>query len=222
MADAESPAFTLAVRDLPRATGYRIRYVYPAYTGLGSEEMQALTGDLAAPRGTKAHLEVTLSRDAATATLIGDRSGARIDGTRGVRIAAFDVPMRSDDEITIRLTDSRGRRADLGPFDLRAIPDRPPTVTILAPGVVEDITHDLVATIIAGVTDDHGVRKVLLSYHARDEAPRVPSMRAPLRSPIKVAVAASRLNVTSRRAREPRGAARSPVRACVSSVLSPV
>ncbi|HET9950404.1 MAG TPA: hypothetical protein VFS09_01290 [Candidatus Eisenbacteria bacterium] len=171
--DAESPAYTLAVRDLPRATGYRIRYDYPAYTGLEAEETQALTGDLAAPRGTRARLEVTLSRDAATATLIGDRSGARIEGTRGVRIASFDVPMRSDDEITIRLTDSRGRRADLGPFDLRAIPDRPPTVTVLAPGVVEDVSRDMIATIVAGMTDDHGVRKVLLRYHARDEAPKI-------------------------------------------------
>ena len=172
-ADAETPAYTLAVRDLPRATGYRIRYEYPAYTGLKTEETQALTGDLAAPRGTRAHLEVTLSRDAASATLIGDRSGARIEGTRGVRVASFDVPMRSDDEITIRLTDSRGRRADLGPFDLRAIPDRPPTVTVLAPGVVEDVSRDMVAAIVAGMTDDHGVRKVLLRYHARDEAAKV-------------------------------------------------
>lgn len=174
--DAESPAYALSVRDLPRATGYRIRYDYPAYTGLKPEEMQALTGDLAAPRGTKARLEVTLSRDAASATLIGDRSGARIEGARGERIVRFDVPMRADDEITIRLTDARGRRADLGPFDLRAIPDRPPTVTVLAPGVVEDVSRDMTATIIAGVTDDHGVRKVLLRYHAREDAPRAETL----------------------------------------------
>ncbi|HEU4724045.1 MAG TPA: DUF4175 family protein [Candidatus Eisenbacteria bacterium] len=174
--DAESPEYALSVRDLPRATGYRIRYVYPAYTGLEPEEMQALTGDLAAPRGTKARLEVTLSRDAATAVLIGDRSGARIDGTRGVRIVGFDVPIRSDDAITIRLTDARGRRADLGPFDLRAIPDRPPTVTVLAPGSVEDVSRDMTATIVAGATDDHGVRKMLLRYHAREETPRVETL----------------------------------------------
>ena len=175
-ADAESPVFTLAVRDLPRATGYRVRYEYPAYTGLPAEEMQALTGDLAAPRGTRARLEVTLSRDVSSALLIGDRSGARIDGARGQRVASFEVPMRADDEIRIRLTDPRGRRVDLGPFDLRAIPDRPPTVTVLAPGVVEDVAQDMVTTIVAGLTDDHGVRKVLLKYHARDEAPKVESI----------------------------------------------
>lgn len=174
--DAESPKYALSVRDLPRATGYRIRYDYPAYTGMKPEEMQALTGDLAAPRGTKARLEVTLNRDAAGATLIGDRSGARIEGVRGERIVRFDVPMRSDDEITIRLTDARGRRSDLGPFDLRAIPDRPPTVTVLAPGSVEDVSRDMTATIVAGVTDDHGVRKVLLRYHAREDAPRVETL----------------------------------------------
>ena len=174
--DAESPEYALSVRDLPRATGYRIRYEYPAYTGLKTEEIQALTGDLAAPRGSRARLEVTLSRDAAGATLIGDRSGARIDGTRGVRMVGFDVPIRSDDEITIRLTDARGRRADLGPFDLRAIPDRPPTVTVLAPGSVADVSHDMTSTIIAGATDDHGVRKMLLRYHAREEAPRVETL----------------------------------------------
>jgi hypothetical protein len=172
VADAESPEFALAVRDLPRATGYRIRYDYPAYTGLPDEEIQALTGDLAAPRGTKARLEVTLNRDAASATLIGERTRLRIEGERGERRIWFEVPIRSDDAILVRLTDARGRRSELGPFDLRAIPDRPPAVTILAPDVVEDVARDMVAVIIAGVTDDHGVKKVLLRYRVRDEAER--------------------------------------------------
>ena len=44
---------------------------------------------------------------------------------------------------------------------------------MLAPGVVEDVSRDMIATIVAGLTDDHGVRKVLLRYHARDEAPHL-------------------------------------------------
>jgi hypothetical protein len=172
VADAESPAYLLSVRDLPRATGYRIRYDYPAYTGLPDEEIQALTGDLAAPRGTKARLEVTLNRDAASATLIGDRSGLRLDGERGERLVRFELPIRSDDAILVRLTDARGRRSDLGPFELRAIPDRPPTITILAPDVVEDVSRDMTAVVVAGATDDHGVRKVLLRYRVRDEQER--------------------------------------------------
>jgi hypothetical protein len=174
--DAESPLYALSVRDLPRATGYRVRYDYPAYTGLPSEELQALTGDLAAPRGTKARLEVTLSRDAASATLIGDRTGLRLEGARGERIVRFELPLRADDEIRIRIEDARGRRADLGPFDLRSIPDRPPTVTVLAPGPVEDVSRDMTTTLVAGATDDHGVRKILLRYHAREEAPRVETL----------------------------------------------
>ena len=54
-ADAESPVYTLAVRDLPRATGYRIRYDYPAYTGLKAEETQALTG-ISRPRAARGRI----------------------------------------------------------------------------------------------------------------------------------------------------------------------
>src|SRR5258705_2643998 len=88
----------------------------------------------------------------------------------------FSVPMRGDDRFTIRLEGQRGRRADLGPFDLRAIPDRPPTVTVLSPEPVEDVAHDMTTVILAGATDDHGVRKILLRYRVRQEPERVENL----------------------------------------------
>ncbi|MGE5175744.1 MAG: DUF4175 family protein [Hyphomicrobiales bacterium] len=166
-----SPVYALTVRDLPRATGYRVRYDYPAYTGLRSEEANALTGDLAAPRGSRAHVTVTLSRsiDRATARL---ENGAAVEGSLGERLARFDLPVRADGHYAIRLTDARGRTVDLGPFDVRAIPDRPPTVTVLAPGVVEDLARDMTTVVIAGATDDYGVKQVKIRYAARDQAER--------------------------------------------------
>jgi len=176
VADQTTPVYALHVRDLPRATGYRIGYEYPGYTGLKPEESQAITGDLAAPRGTRATLDVSVNRLLADAQILFDRAGASIPGTTGDRIARFTVPMRGDDRFTIRLTDPRGRRVDLGPFDLRAIPDRPPTVTVLAPAPIEDVTRDMTAVILAGATDDYGVRKVLLRYRARQEAERLETL----------------------------------------------
>lgn len=171
--DQESPIYALNVRDLPRSTGYRIRYDYPAYTGLQPEENQAITGDMAAPRGTRALLYVSVNRTVAKASLLFDRAGKSVEGVEGERNVRFTVPIREDDRFTIRLEDRRGRRADLGPFDLRAIPDRPPTVTVLAPAPVEDVARDMTAVIIAGATDDHGVRKILLRYRVRQEPEHV-------------------------------------------------
>lgn len=166
----ESPTYALVVRDLPRATGYRVRYDYPAYTGLHAEESHAVTGDLAAPRGTRARIEVTLSRSVTSGALLFDGGAASVAGEPGERLAAFTVPIRSDDRYTVRLVDPRGRRVDLGPFEIRAIPDRPPTVSVLSPGSVEDVGRDMTATIIAGATDDYGVRKILIRYQVRDGA----------------------------------------------------
>lgn len=171
--DQETPTYALNVRDLPRATGYRVVYQYPAYTGLKPEQSQAITADLAAPRGTRASLEVSVNRMIAKATATFERAGSVLAGTLGERSVRFAVPIRADDSFTIRLEDSRGRRADLGPFDLRAIPDRPPTITVLAPGPVEDVTRDLTTVILAGATDDHGIAKILLRYRVRQEAERV-------------------------------------------------
>ena len=174
--DQTSPTYALRVKDLPRATGYKVRYDYPAYTGIKSEESQAITADLAGPRGTRATLEVSLNRSVSRATILFDQGHATIDGTPGERTARFSIPLRGDDRFSIRLEDARGRRADLGPFDLRAIPDRPPTIAVLAPGPVEDVARDMTALVIAGATDDHGVRKILLRYKVRQEAERVETL----------------------------------------------
>ncbi|HKW50110.1 MAG TPA: hypothetical protein VJQ53_00085 [Candidatus Eisenbacteria bacterium] len=173
VADQETPTYALNVRDLPRATGYRILYEYPAYTGLKPEVSQAITGDLAAPRGTRAILEVSVNRAVAKASARFEGAGQELAGQPGERSARFSVPIRADDRYSIRLEDQRGRRSDLGPFDLHAIPDRPPTVTVLAPAPVEDVARDMTTVVLAGATDDHGVRKILLRYRVRQEPERV-------------------------------------------------
>ncbi|MGE5177656.1 MAG: hypothetical protein ACM3PF_01040, partial [Bacteroidota bacterium] len=175
-AGQETPIYALTVRDLPRATGYRVAYDYPAYTGLHSEESHAVTGDLAAPRGTRARLTVTLSRSVRSGAILLDHAGTRIGGVPGERLASFDVPVRADDRYTIRLEDARGRRVDLGPFEIRAIPDRPPTVSVLSPGSVEDVGRDMTAVVVAGATDDYGVRRVLIRYKVRDAAEKTETL----------------------------------------------
>ena len=182
VADQASPVFLLSVRDLPRATGYRVRYEYPAYCGLTAEEANAITGDLAGPRGTRARVDLLLNRSVRSATIEfaggsgGSGGSGRIEGKIGERMARFQISLRSDARYWIRLVDPRGRKVDLGPFDVKAIPDRPPNVTILSPGPVEDVTRDLMAEIVAGATDDYGVRKILLKYRVRDEAERVETL----------------------------------------------
>jgi len=176
VADQTTPVFRISVRDLPRASGFRVRYEYPAYCGLTSEAQNAITGDLAAPRGTRARVEVLLNRSVEEASILYDGGAPSLRGALGERLARFAVPVHSDARYRIRLVDPRGRKVDLGPYDIKSIPDRAPTVTIVSPSPVEDVTRDLSATILAGATDDYGVRKVLLRYHVREEAPQTETL----------------------------------------------
>src|SRR3989454_7315397 len=166
-ADQVSPVYRISVRDLPRASGFRIRYEYPAYCGLSSEAANAITGDLVAPRGTRARVEVLLNRSVDAASLQYEGGGV-LTGELGERLARFAVPVRADGRFRLRLVDARGRKVDLGPYDVKSIPDRPPTVTVVSPSPTEDVTRDLTTTILAGATDDYGVKKVLLRYRVRE------------------------------------------------------
>ena len=174
-ADQVSPVYRISVRDLPRASGFRIRYEYPAYCGQPSEATNAITGDLVAPRGTRARVEVLLNRSVGRASLQYE-SGAASSGELGERLARFVVPVRADARYRVRLVDPRGRKVDLGPYDIKSIPDRPPTVTIVSPSPVEDVTRDLTTTILAGATDDYGVKKILLRYRVRQEPQRLETL----------------------------------------------
>jgi hypothetical protein len=176
VADQVSPVYRISVRDLPRASGFRIRYEYPAYCGLSSEAANAITGDLAAPRGTRARIEVLLNRSVDTALLQYEGGAAGTPGELGDRLARFTVPVRADARYRIRLVDPRGRKVELGPYEIKSIPDRPPTITIVSPSPVEDVTRDLTATILAGATDDYGVKKVLLRYQVREEPQRLETL----------------------------------------------
>ena len=186
-ADRVSPVYLLTVRDLPRATGFRVRYQYPAYCGLTSEATNAITGDLAAPRGTRVELEVLLNRSVDRAALVYD-GGASATGDVGERLARFIVPVRADARYRIRLVDARKRSVDLGPYEIRSIPDRPPTVTVLAPDPVEDVPGDGITEMVAGATDDYGVRKILLRYRVREEAQRTETLHEELASTRELAI----------------------------------
>jgi hypothetical protein len=166
-------AYEIRVLDLPRATGFRVRYEYPAYTGLKPEESQGVTGDLAAPRGSRARVTLTTNRNVASATVLLEEPATAIAGEAGERLAGFTLPIRADGRYHVRLIDTRGRRVDLGPYEIRAIPDRPPTLSVLAPGEIEDVPPDMVTTLIAGATDDYGVKRMLLRFRVREAPERI-------------------------------------------------
>lgn len=173
---ARTGTYRIRVSDLPRGTGFRVRYEYPPYTGLKNEESQNVTGDLAAPRGTRAHLTLTTNRNVASAIVLLENSRATVAGETGERLVTFTLPVRRDDRYHVRLTDLRGRRVDLGPYDVRALPDRPPTVTVLAPGEVEDVSRDMTTTLIAGATDDYGVKRMLLRYRVGESPEKIETL----------------------------------------------
>jgi hypothetical protein len=169
---ARTGSYEIRVIDLPRATGFRVRYEYPAYTGLKPEESQGVTGDLAAPRGSRARVTITTNRNVASATALFEEGGTAA-GETGERLAAFTLPVRADGRYHVRLVDTRGRSVDLGPYEIRAIPDRPPTISVLAPAEIEDLPPDMETTIIAGATDDYGVKRMLLRFRVRETPERI-------------------------------------------------
>src|SRR3990172_12098990 len=99
---ARTGRYEIRALDLPRATGFRVRYEYPAYTGLRPEETQSVTGDLAAPRGARARVTLTTNRNVESATAILEESGASLAGETGERLWSFTMPGPSHRHYTLR------------------------------------------------------------------------------------------------------------------------
>ena len=170
----ETPTYALNVRDLPRATGYRVRL---PVSRLHGAQARGEPGHHRRSRGAARHAG-DLSRSRLNRAVAQATATLRAGRLRRCRASAASGASGSRSRFGPTTASRSGSkipadgRPTWDPSIFAAIPDRPPTVTVLAPAPVEDVTRDMTAVILAGATDDHGVRKILLRYRVRQEPER--------------------------------------------------
>ena len=141
---------------------FTIEVTHPPHTGLPPGEYQNEVPPLAIPAGTHLRVRGQGSRAVGAGTLL-DEEGRAVLGlsVRDLRFEGSWVPSRSG-TYTWRFSDAAGGEAAVspGPLTIEVVPDLPPEVAIVFPGVDTIMPVDLRQPLVIHAADDYGIDRV--------------------------------------------------------------
>jgi hypothetical protein len=135
----------------------------PPYLAAPGETIRSVTGRIAVPAGsalrlrgdTSAPLSAAMMRSAAGETAIEIVTGG----------FAGSMTVTADDTVSFSVTDRAGLRNEDPPaIAIDAVPDRPPTVEVIAPDDGAQIPRTQRVTVVFGAFDDHGLSRITLRW----------------------------------------------------------
>lgn len=174
-AGVESDRFRINVVDHPLLRQFRVRLTYPSYTGLAPVLQDEFLGDVTALAGTTIRLEGRSSKPLSRASLIPDKGEPRELRVSGDRFSgSFRLTRSGYYHVDLADTDGLSNENPVR-YALTAIPDQPPTITILEPGRNIDVAGVSVLPLRIRITDDFGFSALRLAHrlvHSRYEQPR--------------------------------------------------
>lgn len=174
-ADVESERFRINVVDHPLLRQFRVRLTYPSYTGLPPVLQDEFLGDVTALAGTTVRLEGRSNKLLSRTSLVFDTGKPQELRVQGDRFSGSFRLTRSG-RYHVGLIDADGLTNE-NPvrYSLTAVPDQPPSITILEPGRNIDVAGVSTLTIRIRISDDFGFSALRLAHrlvHSRYEQPR--------------------------------------------------
>lgn len=172
--DGRSNQYRIRVEDRPVVRAVRITLTYPDYMRKAPTTVDASSANVAAPAGSRAHIEFTASKALRRAIL--QRVGhpptplavteERAEGT---------VSLVDDGALRLSLEDRYGFAAEPEPiYSVRVIRDRTPTVHIVEPAGDLERAPTGVIDIEAHATDDYGIGAMRLAHSRAGSYGRTP------------------------------------------------
>lgn len=145
--DARSPKYRVTVFARPTLVVERIRYEFPAYTGMASREVEG-TGDIRALEGTKVILYAQANHQIASAYVdfaADGRHDLAMKSSGEKANAEFTLALKEDrrtpkyDSYVLRYKTKNGRTNNMPPkYEIDVTPDYAPEIQIITPRDEED------------------------------------------------------------------------------------
>jgi hypothetical protein len=184
--DVRSDEYVLTVTDRPVVRLLRLALAFPSYTGLPARELDDNAGDVTALKGTRISFSVEANKDLAEAAVVFSDSARLAMAVRGARASATSVLMKERTYHLLLKDSDAVVNAEPIEYSLRTVPDAPPTVSILIPGMNLDITETSTLPLLVKITDDYGFSRLRLAYklvHSRYEQPAAEFTTVPIPLP---------------------------------------
>ena len=174
ISNAESDRYKLTVVDRPVFRSFQARLEYPAYTKLPPKVQEEFTGDVTALTGTKVMLTGLSSKELREGQIVFSKAKS-LPLTVNNQKFFGSFRLETDAEYHIEVRDVENlTNADPIQYQLKIIPDEPPSVAILQPGRNIDLTGDSFLRLLLQTKDDFGLSSLRIGYrlvHSRYEQP---------------------------------------------------
>jgi hypothetical protein len=174
IADAQSQQYSITVIYKPIIDSLQLELHYPRYTRLPPQSLDANTGNVAAPLGTKVSVRATSSKDVTSAfvvfdvehaaSLFKDEAKARLE-TEDPRTLTGSFIVQRSGRYYISIMDTDGQsNSDPIIYSISVLADQPPQVKIVQPGEDTVIGDDMTLPLQVEARDDYGVAAMELYY----------------------------------------------------------
>jgi len=149
-----------------------VRYVYPEYTRLPPLTQTNIVGGIAALAGTRVEIAAQLNRPdiGGTFTLPPHETWSFASNKAQRAACDFVLPKNMNAHLAIQLRDGYGFTNNPVTYPVRALPDRPPTITFTRPNKPSvRLARDARLMFKYSMTDDFGVTNAVLFVSRNDE-----------------------------------------------------
>ncbi len=163
--ETRTQEYSIKVIQKPIISNLRLELNYPRYIGLQKQSPGINVGDISAPTGTNVKISAESNKDLASAFVVfDDETKTRLNIKDSNNITGnFIVKKNAKYHISITDTDGISNTEPIE-YSIIAIPDQPPKVNIIYPGMNIDLGQDMTVGLQVNVLDDHGISKVTLNY----------------------------------------------------------
>ncbi|MBM4039192.1 MAG: DUF4175 family protein [Planctomycetes bacterium] len=179
-----SAKYEIEVYDPLAVRGIELTYHFPSYLGRDPQTTFGPSGDVTALAGTRVDVRIIANNQLTSGALKLD-SGSTIPlkpGARAEEGATASFTVEKDSSYSYEIADRDGQSYKYPDFFfIKAVPDKPPTITMVAPKVDMSV-HPLCEITFAGkVSDDFAIKEAIarLSYYRDGKAEPLPLAMVP-------------------------------------------
>jgi hypothetical protein len=181
-----SGKYQIKVHDPLAVRGIELTYHWPDYLQRDPQRTCGTSGDVTALAGTRVDVRVVANNPLKSGTLrfADQKSLAMKAGPQAQDGAAASFSVEKDGSYTYEVTDIYGETHKLEDFYfVKAVPDRPPTITMVSPKVDMSVHPLCEMTFAAKVADDYAIRDAMVraTYYRDGKGQPMPLAMRPAR-----------------------------------------
>ncbi len=162
-AQFKTDVFELVPVTAPQLGDFTLKYVYPAYTGMGAQTVKGNPA-VSAISGTKVTLSARSTKKLKTAKILTSWKSDAVAGADGYNVSASFSVTKDGAYKLIVVAEDGSTEPEPDEYQVKVTADQPPLVELLSPSDDLVVAENTEIPLVVHVEDDFGITRVALAY----------------------------------------------------------